>query len=52
MNKAFLAQFPGRVTLAKVMPYASYLPHLPPIPCIDNAGSLTSKWFNISYAKP
>src|SRR5215207_8734829 len=26
MNKAFLAKFPGRVTLAKVMPYASYLP--------------------------
>jgi murein L,D-transpeptidase YafK len=43
MNKAFLAKFPGRVTLAKVMPYASYLPQLPPIPWIDNDGSLTSK---------
>jgi hypothetical protein len=52
MNKVFLAQFPGRVTLAKVMPYASYLPHLPPIPWIDNDGSLTSKWFGVSFAKP
>ena len=52
MNKAFLAQFPGRVTLAKVMPYASYLPQLPPIPWIDNDGSLTSKWFGISFSKP
>jgi hypothetical protein len=24
MNKTFLAQFPGRVTLSKVLPYASY----------------------------
>jgi hypothetical protein len=45
MNKVFLAQFPGRVRLAKVMPYASYLPQLPPIPWADNNGSLTSKWF-------
>jgi murein L,D-transpeptidase YafK len=45
MNKVFLAQFPGRVRLAKVMPYASYLPQLPPIPWVDNDGSLTSKWF-------
>ncbi|MFK4381336.1 murein L,D-transpeptidase YafK [Bradyrhizobium sp. USDA 3397] len=45
MNKAFLARYPGRVTLAKVMPYASYLPQLPPIPWTDNDGSLTSKWF-------
>src|ERR1700712_4331651 len=52
MNKAFLAQFPGRVTLAKVMPYASYLPQLPPIPWIDNNGSLTSKWFGTSFSKP
>jgi hypothetical protein len=52
MNKAFLARFPGRVTLAKVMPYASYLPHLPPIPWVDNDGSLTSKWFGTSFAKP
>ncbi|WP_247782751.1 murein L,D-transpeptidase family protein [Bradyrhizobium sp. 170] len=51
MNKAFLAQFPGRVTLAKVMPYASYLPQLPPIPWIDNDGSLTSKWFGSSFDK-
>ena len=52
MNKAFLTQFPGRVTLAKVMPYASYLPQLPPIPWIDNNGSLTSKWFGTSFFKP
>jgi murein L,D-transpeptidase YafK len=45
MNKAFLARFPGRVTLAKVLPYASYLPKLPPIRWIDNDGSLTSKLF-------
>jgi hypothetical protein len=32
MNKGFLARFPGRVTLAKVQPYAFYLPQLPPIP--------------------
>ena len=31
MHKAFLAKYPGRVTLAKVMPYASYIPHLPPV---------------------
>ena len=52
MNKAFLARFPYRVTLAKVMPYASYLPQLPPIPWIDNDGSLTSKWFGTSFSKP
>jgi murein L,D-transpeptidase YafK len=45
MNEVFLARFPGRVTLAKVLPYASYLPQLPPIPWVDNDGSLTSKWF-------
>ena len=52
MNPAFLAQYPGRVMLAKVLPYASYLPHLPPIPWIDNEGSLTSKWFGASFSKP
>jgi len=51
MNKAFLAQYPGRVTLAKVLPYASYLPQLPPIPWVDNDGSLTSKWFGTSFSK-
>ena len=34
------------------MPYASYLPQLPPIPWIDNDGSLTSKWFGSSFSKP
>ena len=52
MNKAFLARFPYRVTLAKVMPYASYLPQLPPVPWTDNDGSLTSKWFGSSFSKP
>src|SRR5436853_5716684 len=32
MNKVFLARFPERVMLAKVLPYASHLPQLPPIP--------------------
>jgi murein L,D-transpeptidase YafK len=42
MNKVFLAQFPGTVIpLAKVMPYASYLPQLPPVPWVDSNGSLT-----------
>ena len=35
MNKVFLARFPVRVTLSKVLPYASYLPQLPPIPWVD-----------------
>jgi murein L,D-transpeptidase YafK len=49
MNKEFLARFPGRVRLAMVMPYASYLPQLPPIPWVD---TLTNKWFSASFAKP
>jgi murein L,D-transpeptidase YafK len=49
MNEVFLARFPGRVTLAKVMPYASYWPQLPPIPWVDNAGSLTSRWFGALF---
>ena len=48
MNKVFLSRFPNKVMLAKVMPYASYLPHLPPIPWVDNDGSLTSKLFGLS----
>src|SRR6266496_2982191 len=43
MNEVFLGRFPVRVTLAKVLPYASHLPQLPPIPWVDNDGSLTSK---------
>jgi len=35
-----------------VLPYASYLPQLPPIPWVDNDGSLTSKWFGTSFSKP
>jgi murein L,D-transpeptidase YafK len=49
MNEVFVARFPGRVTLAKVLPYASRLPHLPPIPWIDDDGSLTSKFFGASF---
>jgi murein L,D-transpeptidase YafK len=52
MNQAFLARFPGRIMLAKVLPYASYLPHLPPIPWADSDGSVTRKWFGASFAKP
>ena len=52
MNEAFLARFPGRITLAKVLPYASYLPQVPPVPWVDNEGSLTSKWFASLFAKP
>jgi murein L,D-transpeptidase YafK len=52
MNQAFLARFPGRIMLSKVLPYASYLPQLPPIPWVDNDGSLTSKWFGTSFSKP
>jgi len=50
MNEVFLARFPGRVTLAKVMPYASYLPQLPAVPWVDNDGSLTSKWFGTLFS--
>jgi murein L,D-transpeptidase YafK len=49
MNNVFLARFPGRVTLAKVLPYASHLPQLPPIPWVDNDGSLTSKLFGTLF---
>ena len=53
MNKAFLAQFPGRVTLSRVLPWAPpYLPQLPPIPWVDKDGSLTSKWFGALFPKP
>jgi murein L,D-transpeptidase YafK len=49
MNKVFLARFPGRVTLSKVLPYASYLPQLPPIPWVDHHGSLTRKLFGARF---
>ena len=52
MNEAFLSKYMVRVTLARVLPYASYLPQLPPIPWIDNDGSLTSKWFGTLFSKP
>ena len=49
MNKVFLTRFPGAVTLAKVQPYASYWPQLPPIPFADKDGSLTSRWFGTLF---
>src|SRR5499427_1409937 len=49
MNKVFLARFPGRVTLSKVLPYASHLPELPPVPWVDSDGSLTSKLFGTLF---
>jgi murein L,D-transpeptidase YafK len=49
MNAFFLPWYPGRVTLSQVMPYASYLPHLPPIRWVDNDGSLTSKLFGTLF---
>jgi murein L,D-transpeptidase YafK len=49
MNEAFLKQYPGRITLARVMPYALYPPHVPPVPWVDNDWSGTRKlvgaWF-------
>jgi murein L,D-transpeptidase YafK len=51
MNKVFLAQYPGRVSWARVFPYAAWLPHLPPIPWANNDGSLPGKWFG-SLSKP
>jgi len=52
MHEAFLARFPYRVTLAKVMPYASYLPTLPPVAWIEKNGSMTSRWFGGSFGRP
>jgi murein L,D-transpeptidase YafK len=52
MHEAFLSQFPYRVTLAKVMPYASYLPTLPPVPWVDGGGSMASRWFGGSFGRP
>jgi hypothetical protein len=50
MNKVFLARFPGTVIpLAKVLPYASHLPQLPPIPWVDNDGSLATKLFGTLF---
>jgi len=49
MNNVFLARFPVRVTLSKVLPYASHLPQLPPIPWVGNDGSLTSKLYGTLF---
>ncbi len=47
MNKVFLARYPGRIIpLAIVLPpTGSQLPQMPPIPWVDNDGSLTSRFF-------
>ncbi len=48
--EVFRERFPGTVIpLAKVMPYASYIPKLPPIPWVDNDGSLASKMFGTVF---
>src|SRR4051794_6725536 len=49
MNNVFLARFPVRVTLSKVLPYASHLPQLPPVPWVGNDGSLTSKLYGTLF---
>jgi murein L,D-transpeptidase YafK len=45
MNTVFVVQFPGRVTIARVLPFILYPPQLPPIPWLDNDGSVTRKLF-------
>ena len=49
MNAFFVPWYPGRITLSEVLPYASYLPHLPPIRWVDNDGSVTSKMFGTVF---
>ncbi|MFL9826121.1 L,D-transpeptidase family protein [Rhodoplanes sp. SY1] len=50
MHDSFRARFFRVVIpLAKVMPYASHLPTLPPIPWVDNDGSLATKWFGTAF---
>jgi murein L,D-transpeptidase YafK len=52
MNEVFLARFPYRVTLAKVMPYASYLPTLPAVAWVEAGGSVPGRWFGGLFGKP
>jgi murein L,D-transpeptidase YafK len=47
MNKVFLAQFPGRILLARAP--GSQLPQLPPVPWADNDGSLASRLFGVPF---
>jgi murein L,D-transpeptidase YafK len=50
MNNAFRARFPGNVvSFARAFPPASQLPQLPPVPWLDNDGSLGSKLFGTSF---
>lgn len=50
MHKAFVARYPGRVTFAMVMPYASRLPRMPPVPWVDGDGSVPGRWFGVTFA--
>jgi murein L,D-transpeptidase YafK len=52
MNEAFLARFQVRPSLSWIMPYASYLPTLPPVRWTENGVSLTGKWFGTWFFKP
>jgi murein L,D-transpeptidase YafK len=50
MHKAFVARYPGRVTFAMVMPYASRLPRMPPVPWVDGDGSVPGRWFGVIFS--
>ncbi|MDC7789637.1 murein L,D-transpeptidase [Rhodoplanes sp. TEM] len=50
MHESFRARFVRVVIpLSKVMPYASHLPTLPPIPWVDDDGSVARKWFGTAF---
>ncbi|MGB7099830.1 MAG: murein L,D-transpeptidase family protein [Xanthobacteraceae bacterium] len=50
MNKAFLAEFPGKIIpLARVLTTGSRLPQMPPVAWADNDGSLASKLFGALF---
>jgi murein L,D-transpeptidase YafK len=51
MNKIFFAQFPGIIVpLARILLDGAELPQLPPIPYVDNDGSVTSRLFGSGLA--
>jgi murein L,D-transpeptidase YafK len=55
MNKVFLARFPGRIIpLAIVLPSGEIdLPQMPPVPWVDNNGSLANTFFGALFeSKP
>jgi murein L,D-transpeptidase YafK len=47
MNKVFLAQFPGRILLARAP--GSQMPQLPPVPWVDNDGLPVNKLFGAPF---